>query len=164
SLKMDKTLRNFIIVGIIAFSLASIFYFVYFPYKEKYDLNKCLESVEVTFSRKNSEITGHIADLEKQKEMAQKEADEKAEEFIKNNPRPEFKLLKVSGQTSTYQELKERGITNKEYLEWVNTKNDFFSPILKIDEQIRIIRSDYEKIEKEKEEDERTCYKKYPQN
>lgn len=168
---MDKALRNFIIVGIVSFSLVIIFYFAYLPFKEKYNLNKCLEISENIYNKKFQEITDHIKDLESQKEFAQKEANEKFNEFQKEKLEPKKEDFIINSEQSNksnktiLDDARIRAGLSWEYLNshsrWISEKNEIFKDVDRIKNLINLIDSDYKKIEKEKEGGIDACYKKY---
>lgn len=170
---MDKTLRNVLIIGILALSISSIFYFVYLPYKKSYNFNECLGFSEKTFNQKTKEITDHINDLEKQKDIAQKEADEMFSEFIKSNPEPKKEDYPVSNEDrnkvdktfADYYRLKLKLNISEEYSiehsKWEMQKDEIFREINRIMSLSKLIKSDFEKIEKERKSSEDICYKKF---
>lgn len=167
---MDKTLRNVVVVGILAASFSLLWTLVYLPYKREYDLNNCLVKSESTLERKHSEIQSHIDDLERQKTAAQGEADKKLQEFLKDNPEPRELSDSECGDSSN--ECKNTS-TRLSYLACMNSckdngrsswnmkKRSIHDSVRDIGGQIENISSDFEKIEKEKEESDNECYRRF---
>lgn len=161
---MDRILRGVVIFGILLISISIAYHFIYSPYKRDKNFNQCLQDSEDTFNRKHQEITGHIGDLEKEKTVAEQEANIKLAEFLSENPEPKDDSKNQTGATggafySSYERL--RGIITGDHYNWEKSKDKIFNISRDIGGRIRDITTDYKKIEDQKKIQDEVCYKKF---
>lgn len=175
---MNKVLQNTLIVGIVVVSFSLLWALVWVPYAKDRDFEACLSDVENTLERKHAEIESHIADLERQKIIAQKEADEKLEVFLRENPEPKYDV-KVKNNLSvpknysgyaTWDDISKNTTEedlqkSRQFLEkrdkWNLERESIVSEAKSLEDQIQNIKTDLQKVEKEKGESDETCYKKF---
>jgi hypothetical protein len=141
---MDKKLRNTIIAGILLISVPFAYYFLIAPFKKNYNFNKCLENSQDYFGQKQNEINSHLENLNQEKEIIQKEVDEKLKYFYQNNSKPKIE---------DYPIFKSREISNEyssKIASWRMKEQEIKKDLIQIKSNIRLIESDYEKISFEK--------------
>jgi len=152
--KSDNIVRLILVSGflIIVFSIAYSFF--YLPYKKNQNFEQCLKNSEDTLAQKQQEINERIEKLEKEKEIAQAEADQKRAEFIKNNPEP--KKVKYE---NIFEEFKNR--KSDPWFKWIDQYDSFLLPTRDFGWKTNGLRKDLEIIQEEKKTNEDVCYKKY---
>lgn len=156
---MNKILQGTIIGGILVAGFVSVWALVWIPYKQTRDFETCLADSAATLERKNAEIRAHIEDLEQQKTTAQQQADTKLAEFLKENPEPKKRsAVECSGRKDFSQQFT---CIDNGFSDWNNMQYELFDEVRNLDGQIENIQSDFEKVEKEKAENDEVCYKKF---
>lgn len=175
---MSKTLQNVIVVGIVVVSFSLLWALVWTPYKHDRDLKICLSDAKNTLERKKSEIQSHIAELEQQKAIAQKEADANLEVFLRENPEPKYDVkvknnFSVSKNYSGYatwddilkntteEDLQKSGQFLEKRDKWNLERESIVSEVKSLEDQMQNIKPDLQKVEKEKGESEDVCYKRF---
>lgn len=163
----NKLLRNILIFGTLTISISIGYQLLIKPLTKNYALKKCLKNSQDYFNQKQNEITSHLENLNKEKEIIQKEVDEKIEYFYQSNPEPKVKDYPTKNKESktiaeaTFENL---GLS-EEYLEkkndYENKRNKIREPLMEIENNIKLIENDHRKIILEKKEGDNICYKKY---
>jgi uncharacterized membrane-anchored protein YhcB (DUF1043 family) len=163
----DKLLRNVLIFGILIISISIGYYLLVKPLAKNYALNKCLKNSQDYFNQKQNEISSHLENLNKEKEIIQKEVDEKIESFYQNNAEPRIEDYPIKDKKSEgiFEATMIKMGLSEEYLEkkndYENKRNKIREPLMKIENNIKLIKNNYNKLDKEKDEMENHCYKRY---
>lgn len=147
--RLDKIVKLSLTVGFLLISFSIAYSFFYLPYKKNHNFEKCLKNSEDTLKQKQQEINDKIETLDKEKAIAQADADQKREEFLKNNPKP------------TETGAKWFDIFNSPRHKWDEQYGSFLNPVREITWKINGLKKDLEIIQEEKKIDEDICYKKY---
>ncbi|MDZ7611350.1 MAG: hypothetical protein U5L10_01170 [Candidatus Moranbacteria bacterium] len=171
SKQKNQLLKNVVIVGIVIVSISVAYTFLIMPIKKEYDLKRCLEDSGEIYERKKNEIDSHIKSLEEEKKVLEKEANGEIEEFDENNPEPKVQDYpektgnKEDGDKTLVTKILESNDKNWDYInahaEWRSKRRSIFEPVRKIEDKINLIKTDYEKIQNNKNKRDERCFKLY---
>lgn len=153
----ENWFKLIISIALIVFVSSVAYFFAYIPYRKTHDFNKCLSDSANNLLQQQIAINKQIDDLQKQKDTATADANNKLTEFLKNNPEPpQDNSSSLSGIARL------NSVFSGKHYQWVQNKNSIFDTVNNLGHQIGDLENKRDNtIQTNKKVDDEACYKRY---